>query len=190
MKTIKLNGDWTAGYVLDKHVEHSYPLGLNQYGHMEYDTKRTHLGELVFQLKNRNIIENAKEIANICNTFLSTLDWQFDLIVAAPPSNKSRKYQPVFEIVKELVILLKKDVAYELFQNHSSKQIKNLHGEERIKTLKENLKLSEKIENNKNILILDDLYGTGSTLTAMVNVLKEKGHTGNIYVLAMTKTRG
>lgn len=190
MKTKQILNNWKDGYVLDKHIEQSYFLGFTEYGHAQYDNQRTELGELIFQLKNRNKIENAKIIAKICSDFLNTLDWEFDLIVAAPPSNKEREYQTVFEIIKELGTLLEKTVDCKLFYNSSPIQMKNLSGKDRQSALKSSLKLTKEIENNKNILIIDDLYGTGSTLAAMVNVLKEKGHTGNIYVLAMTKTKG
>lgn len=102
METTKISGEWNDGYILDKHVKVSYPLDFNEYGHMQYDILRTELGELVFQLKNRNKIETSKEIAKISKEFLNTLEWQFDLIVATPPSNKNRTYQPVYEIVKQL----------------------------------------------------------------------------------------
>ena len=42
----ELLGNWDKGYVLDRHVLKSIPIGENVYGRMEFDTTRTELGEL------------------------------------------------------------------------------------------------------------------------------------------------
>ena len=45
---LEIAGNWDKGFVLDKHVISSTPKGENVYGHMEYETVRTELGELFF----------------------------------------------------------------------------------------------------------------------------------------------
>jgi hypothetical protein len=48
----KIAGPWTEGFTLDWHIESSVPTGgLTPGGHPEFNTKRTELGELVYQLK-------------------------------------------------------------------------------------------------------------------------------------------
>lgn len=49
-----IEGPWDAGYVLDKHLVSSTFLGQDQFGRDRFDNTRTVLGELVYQLKNRN----------------------------------------------------------------------------------------------------------------------------------------
>jgi len=41
-----------------------------------------------------------------------------------------------------------------------------------------------------NILLVDDLYQSGTTLHECVNALREDKNINHIYVLAMTKTKG
>ena len=60
----RIAGPWTEGFVLDKHVIKSVPIGyLGE--HMQFDTTRSALGELVYRFKNnkggtpKDIIETA-----------------------------------------------------------------------------------------------------------------------------------
>lgn len=54
VKIMKVEGDWDDGLVLDWHVAHSEFLGHDQYGHPQYDTVRTEVGEALFRLKYRS----------------------------------------------------------------------------------------------------------------------------------------
>jgi hypothetical protein len=40
---MKIKGNWVAGRVLDWHVESSEFIGYDEFGHAQYDTKRTKL---------------------------------------------------------------------------------------------------------------------------------------------------
>lgn len=47
---IRLVGPWAEGYVLERqHTLSSDFLGYDSYGHAQFDTKRSELGELVFR---------------------------------------------------------------------------------------------------------------------------------------------
>ncbi|HEY8749953.1 MAG TPA: hypothetical protein VIM11_18360 [Tepidisphaeraceae bacterium] len=50
---IEIPGAWTRGWTLDLHTISSTFLGYNEYGHAQYDTTRSTLGELLYQLKYR-----------------------------------------------------------------------------------------------------------------------------------------
>ena len=62
---MEIKGNWDKGFVLDFHVLSSTPIGENIYGHMEFDTVRTELGELVYQLKYRGRYENVDKILDL-----------------------------------------------------------------------------------------------------------------------------
>lgn len=47
----KLAGRWRAGYALDHHTTSSVYLGDDELGHPAFDTKRSEIGELLYQLK-------------------------------------------------------------------------------------------------------------------------------------------
>jgi hypothetical protein len=48
-----IDGPWIEGFVLDRHVISSHPIGYVG-EHMQFETTRSPLGELVYQLKYRN----------------------------------------------------------------------------------------------------------------------------------------
>ena len=48
-----IDGPWIEGFVLDRHVISSRPIGYVG-EHMQFETTRSALGELVYQLKYRN----------------------------------------------------------------------------------------------------------------------------------------
>lgn len=60
---LKIDGEWKSGFVLDWHVDHSEFIGHNQFGHAEYDTVRTDVGEAVFQLKYRSDLSQIDPLA-------------------------------------------------------------------------------------------------------------------------------
>ena len=50
----KISGTWDEGWVLDKHTLKSEFKGYNSFGHPEFNTIRTEVGEATFLLKNRS----------------------------------------------------------------------------------------------------------------------------------------
>jgi hypothetical protein len=75
---------WVEGYVLDYHTVSSTPTGDPYY---RFDTKRTALGELLFQLKYR--VAGSNVVADIVDTAVKFLgEWKpsVDCIVPTPPS--------------------------------------------------------------------------------------------------------
>lgn len=47
----EIKGSWDQGYVLDAHTISSTMIGYNEFGHPEFDTLRSELGEMVYRLK-------------------------------------------------------------------------------------------------------------------------------------------
>lgn len=97
----KIIGAWDEGYSLDVHTLSSTPIGCNTAGHLQFDTKRSSLGELIYRLKYRSDITPLQPIAETVNEFLVKWGVKPDFMVAVPPSNP-RRYQPVFEIAKRV----------------------------------------------------------------------------------------
>lgn len=64
----RANGNWDLGYSLDKHVLSSTYIGDNQWGHPEFATKRSEIGEALFQLKYRSDFKQVTTIANQLST--------------------------------------------------------------------------------------------------------------------------
>lgn len=98
----EVKGAWDQGYVLDRHTVSSTMIGYNEFGHPEFDTVRSELGELVYRLKYKgdksalpSIVESAAEFVN---------HWEIhpEVLVPIPPSRVQRAFQPVLEIASEL----------------------------------------------------------------------------------------
>lgn len=95
----KIRGKWAEGYALDLHTTSSEFLGYDGYGHPQFETVRSELGELLYKLKYRADPSAVDLIAESAAEFLKER-WRMDvdLIVPVPPSDTSRKRQPVLEV--------------------------------------------------------------------------------------------
>lgn len=188
VRMITIKGKWDFGRVLDYHVDKSEFLGYDEFGHPQYDTKRTELGELVYRLKYCNDKKVLKEIVDIiCN---SSKFKTIEVIIPVPPS-KLRPYQPVIEIAqglgKKLGIPVYTDVIVKV---KNTKELKNLSTfEEKYAILKDAYKIENNKVKGKTILLLDDLYQSGATLNVITELLYKKAFVFKVKVLALTKTR-
>ena len=66
----RIRGKWRSGYALDFHTTSSTPIGENAYGHMQFDTVRPPVAELLYQLKYRNDEAAVAEISKVAAAFL------------------------------------------------------------------------------------------------------------------------
>ena len=60
-----IQGAWVDGYVLDLHSTGSTLLGHNEYGHPEFETHRTEMGELLYRLKYRGEASALVEVVDV-----------------------------------------------------------------------------------------------------------------------------
>jgi len=194
MKTnvMEIKGEWDLGYVLDWHVLSCEYLGDNEYGRPEFDTVRSDVGEDLFKLKYRSKIKKAPDLAD---TFVVNLKGKFkkSSLIIPMPSSKTRLVQPL-EILAENV---SKGLGIPLFKrilikNGTTPEMKNIGGrEERIEALMEVLEINDSIKGEKswNVLLLDDLYDLGASVTAATRTLRTYKKIDKIYVGAFTRTR-
>lgn len=184
----KITGNWNAGWVLDRHVISSTPMGNNIYGHMEYHTIRSELGEFIFQLKYRNKLDAVNEIIELIAPFLdecSELE-NVDIVFPCPPSNSRRNFQPTFVLAQAIADYLGKSYAEDVLVKTSDVQSKNTTDK---RDLEDSVTATKKAVRKYNALIVDDLYQSGATLNECVRALREDANLNNVYVLAMTKTK-
>jgi len=102
----EIKGAWDQGYVLDVHTVSSTLIGHNEFGHPEFDTVRSPLGELVYRLKYRTDKTSIPAVVGAAAAFVNSWGIKPEVIVPMPPS-KQRNFQPVLELAKELAGALK-----------------------------------------------------------------------------------
>jgi len=187
----RIDGVWTLGYSLDKHTISSTPIGYNEYGHMQFETIRPEAGEALFQLKYRSDFSQVSLIAQQMNKSLSKLFSSCGLVIPMPAS-KTRTRQPVTEIARELALLMGIP-CYEdlLVKTNATPAMKDTGTrEDKVSALMGVFTVYDVLPSGLyDVLIVDDLFDSGSSLEAATNVLKGYNKIRNVYVATVTRKR-
>lgn len=69
----RIFGNWGFGVALDVHTTSSTPVGYNDYGHMQFDTVRPEIAELLYQLKYHGDQSVAAQIIETAASFLRSI---------------------------------------------------------------------------------------------------------------------
>jgi predicted amidophosphoribosyltransferase len=175
---------------LDLHSLSSTFLGYNEFGFKEFDTIRSEIGKLVYRLKYNNdktVIDSI--VKKIIKCFKN--ENLFNAIVPIPPSDKTRAYQPVYLVAEALAKELTLPYYQDVLEKTNSEALKNVtEPTERIKKLKDCMKITGKYSLQGNsVLLIDDLYRSGSTLEVATELLIREAKVKHVFVLALTKTR-
>ncbi len=188
---VQVQGAWRLGWALDMHTTSSEFLGYDQNGHPQFDTTRSPLGELLYQLKYRNQ-HNAAEVAQVMAEFFADkriARSRIDIIVPMPAST-ARAVQPVAEVAKALGKKLKKLVIIDAIKK--TRETPGLKGiqdaEERRELLDGAFEAASVHVEGKGVLLIDDLYRSGATANAVTLALIAAG-ASRVYFLAATRTR-
>ena len=105
--------------------------------------------------------------------------------------NKKRAYQPVQLITAEIGKRRKVSVLDDLLLNSGDEELKGITDPvARLDLLRKALSLhkGERVK-GKQILLVDDLFRSGSTLNVATDILLTEGGAARVCVLTMTKTR-
>lgn len=185
----QLYGNWSDGYALDRHVISSTPIGYNDHGHMQFDTKRTDAGEALFLLKYRARWDQAAPLAQAVFTHIVPKFPTVGLVIPMPPST-IRSRQPVFEVASELAQLMGL-TSWEsvLAKAAGSASLKNLGTkQEKVNALAGRITVSDAIPTlgKWNDLLVDDLFDSGASMEAATAALKTYSKIDSVYVVALT----
>lgn len=186
---ISLDGNWRAGKAFDLHTTSSTYLGVDEFGHDQFDTTRSEMGDLLYQLKYKGQKEVVSKIVGLLDG-IGGIE-KFDFLVPIPATNKRRAYQPVELITLSLGDRRGVQVIKDLLLNDGDEELKSVTDPiARDEMLKAALKLSggERVA-GKKVLLIDDLYRSGSTLRIATDLLYKVGRAEDVAVLTMTKTR-
>lgn len=186
---IILNGNWCSGKAYDVHTTSSTYLGVNEFGHDSFDNVRTPMGQLIHALKYRDDVSAIPVIIGLLDDIKGIEN--FDYIVPIPPTKKNRKFQPVEAIAVALGQRRGVEVLAGLLTNSGHEELKGITDPlERDELLRVALQFSggRDIE-GKKILLVDDVYDSGSTLRIATGLVYNIGKASSVSVLTMTKTR-
>ncbi|OZI46335.1 amidophosphoribosyltransferase [Bordetella genomosp. 5] len=183
----EIYGPWESGWALDKHVLSSTYLGDNEWGHPQFDTQRSQVGEASFQLKYRSDWSQVAPLAQALATHLFPKLGNVGFIVPMPAS-KARPRQPVTEVARVLGELVQRPVFESLVKAPGGPALKDLPTREaKLEALAERISVVDVIADGRwNVLLVDDLYDSGASMEAACNALRGYRKVNKIYAAALT----
>lgn len=187
---MRLPGRWRDGYALDYHTSASVYVGDDEYGHPTFDTTRTEIGELLYQLKYHSKGAVVGDIVDAVEHFVKTWNPPIEVIIPVVPS-RHRAVQPLMVISEAIAQRLK--VPFEpnaVRRVRDLPELKDVHDyNERIHLLEGAHEANTEIVRDRSVLLVDDLYRSGATLNAVSSALYDQGSVRDVYALAISRTR-
>ncbi len=188
---LKLEGPWSEGFALDSHTVGSQYLGDDAFGHPQFETTRSQVGELLFQLKYRS---DKSGIGILCQTacdFVKSRGWQTNFVVPVPPSRPGRHFQPVPLLAKGVGGLLGLPVHENCVAKvKRTSELKSIFDyQKRMELLNDAYAVVAGSTKDRAILLIDDLYRSGATLEAVTKSLLGQGQARKVFALTFTRTR-
>lgn len=183
-----IKGNWKGGWALDLHT-----LSSTHNSDGSFNSVRSEIGEALFQLKYRQDYSKIDFLADKLVEFLKTrMVLPYINVIIPTPSSFTRDIQPVHEIAKK--VSSKLSITYDetyVAKVKSTSQLKEIKD---INERRELVKGAYAISNptlyaGRKILIIDDLFRSGTTLNELTATLYRDGNVNNVYVVTLTKTR-
>lgn len=186
---LKIEGHWQSGVALDLHTTSSTPIGHNEAGHMQFETVRPEIAELLYQLKYQNNQGAAQGIIEAAAAYLRPHRAKFDLIIPVPPSS-ARAVQPVILLANGIGTALNLPVVNCVTTTRATSQLKGVTDPaQRQELIKGLYAVNGAYTADKNILLFDDLFRSGTTMNAITDVLLSDGRAKTVRAVTITKTR-
>jgi len=185
----EIQGPWDQGWALDKHSLKSTYIGDDEWGHPQFDTVRTEVGEATFKLKYR---QDGNQVELLARALADNIYPKLQCIgfIVPMPASTVREHQPVTEVAKALGAIVKIPVFTDLLRKaHNGKKLKDLNTkEEKTTAIGDSFSINDEITNEGqwNVLVIDDLFHTGATMEAACKLLRTYRKVGRIYVAALT----
>jgi ATP-dependent DNA helicase RecQ len=177
----RLAGRFDAGFALDFNSQF-----------IGGDWQRTELGQFVYDLKYRAVRDRAAILAERLAEFLhdhTELD-HLDYLIPIPVSVAGRKFNPMLLVAQTLARTLTVPLGTALVKK--TRETKPMKEMTNIVQKKKNINGAFSIVQpaalkGKRLLIIDDLYDTGSTIDELVKELRRAEAT-SVFYIALTKT--
>lgn len=162
-------------YALDYNFRQEvFPFTYTEVGSLEHVAKE--------ERNEQAIRELAQRLANAISRHPTLA--RADIITAMPP-RPSKDFHLASELVRETASILKRDVGLALTKDEIPK-LRHLPIDQKLKALNGAFHLDESVE-GKTVLIIDDLYQSGTSAWSLAKFLKENG-AREVYCLACVKS--
>ena len=184
-----VRGPWKAGIILDWHTVASKVVGTDDFGHTIFETRRSELGELLYQFKYRNDQAALAKLLRLCNDYLvRRAAGKFEIVVPIPPSNAGRIVTRCIAqgIAAGLGLGYSETALRKIRNTRALKSV--IDAEARRELLRDAFRVDERQIAGKTVLLVDDVYRSGATLESAAEAVAGRSPTA-IYVLALTRTR-
>lgn len=186
---VKIEGRWMSGVALDYHTTSSTPVGPNEAGHMQFDTVRPEIAELLYQLKYKGNQGAAQGIISAAVIFLRPHRSKLDVLIPVPPSTP-RPVQPVIILAQGIGAALGLPVVNCITTTRPASQLKNVTDPGKRQELITGLYAVDPAHTaGKSILLFDDLFRSGTTMNAITDTLLHQGRARTVRALTITRTR-
>ena len=186
---LKIEGRWMSGVALDFHTTSSTPIGHNESGHLQFDTVRPEIAQLLYQLKYGSDQQAARGIIDAAANYLRPHRSKFAMIIPVPPSTV-RTLQPVILLARGIGAALGVPVVECIRTTRATTQLKGVTDRDKRQELVAGLYAVDPTQTaGKSILLFDDLFRSGTTMNAVTDVLMKQGRASVVRVLTITKTR-
>lgn len=129
--------------------------------------------KLIFSYKFKNVKDISKFLGEIIRPYVYEIIKMEDIDYIVPiPINKNRRLERGFNQVEEILEYLEIPYLKSLRVKNTKKMYKISNEKERQKNIKNSFYINQNLE-DKNILILDDIYTSGATIEEFKKILKE-----------------
>jgi len=147
----------------------------------------TGVGELEYEAKYKKDIESIERLAEILAFFSSEHpNFKEANFITAVPGNPGKSFHLPDFLVKKMGEYMMRDVGLDLRKVKTTPQLKNLSFKDKVEALKDSFSLGENVK-NQTVLLIDDLYQSGTTMWTLAKFLKENGAI-RVYGLACVKS--
>lgn len=188
-RPMKIPGSWKEGYVLDYHTKSSDFVGYDEYGHPQFSTVRTPVGDLLYRLKYKREKDALADLVSMAAEFIRRWGPPVKAIVPVPPS-RHRLSQPVMQVTQELAKFLGIPLRDVVQKAPIARELKNVFDyHERLKLLEDVYSVTAPDLRGRSVLLVDDLYRSGATLNAVAASLANQGKVREVYAFCLTRTR-